>query len=112
MLERKEKPRLFETAAGVLLELHAEGRDNGEGGMEVGKFAEHLDHAPIILEGMQARPGEDIASTFGVAVLRLMHVPQDNQMNPLHSSRLSRANPVTGGCPADSRRLGGGSGPT
>src|SRR6266480_4844518 len=98
------KPRLIETAVGVLLQLHAEGRHDVEGGMEVGISAEHVDHSPVIFQGVQARPGEDIASAFRVAVLRLMHVPQDNQMNPLHCSRLSRARSVTGGCPADSRR--------
>jgi len=37
--------------------------------MEVGKFARsNLDHAPVIFQGMQTRPGEDIASTSGVAV--------------------------------------------
>src|SRR2546423_2372925 len=33
---------------------------------------------------MKARPRKNIAAGFGVAVLRLMHVPQEHQMNTIH----------------------------
>jgi len=102
IFERQGKPGLFEAATGVLFELHAQRRHDVEGGMEVGEFAEDFDHAPVIFQGMQTRPREHVTPVFGVAVLRLMHVPQHDQMNPLHCSRLSRASPVTGRCPANS----------
>jgi len=68
--------------------------------MKVGKFAKHVDHAPVIFQSVQAGPWKDVAPAFGIAVLRLMHVPQDNKMDPLHFSCRSRANSMTGVCPA------------
>src|SRR5712691_741488 len=95
VLERQRKPGLVEIAAGVFLQLHAQGRHDVKSGMKIGKLAEHFHHAPVILQRMQARPGEDVAPALRVAVLRLMHVPQQNQMNALHRLRLSRANRAT-----------------
>src|SRR2546429_6616539 len=54
--------------------------------MEVGELAKQFDHAVVVLEGVQARPRENIAASFWVAVLRLMHVPQHNQMDAIHSA--------------------------
>jgi len=52
--------------------------------VEIGELAENFDHAPIIFQSVEPRPRQYVASCFRVAVLRLMHVPQDNQMDPLH----------------------------
>src|SRR5689334_24558201 len=54
--------------------------------MEFGKFAKHLDHAVVVLKRMKTRPRKDVAAGFRVAVLRLMHVPQHNQMDAIHSA--------------------------
>src|SRR6516225_1684912 len=94
IFESQGKPRLVELSAGVLFELGAESWNDVERGMKVGELAKGFDHAVVVLEGVQARPGENVAAGFRVAVLRLVHVPQHNQMDAIHSagvpSRASR----------------------
>jgi len=87
-------PRLVELAAGVFLELHAERRHHVEGGMEPGNFREHLHHAPIVLHGVEAGPRENVAAALGVAILRLVHVPQHHQVDAIHRRHRARCEPA------------------
>src|SRR5207237_10412631 len=66
-------------------ELPSESRNQIERGMKFGKLAKRLRHAVVVLEGVQARPRQNITARFRVLVLRLMHVPQHNQMDAVHS---------------------------
>ena len=88
-VERQREPRLVEISAGIFFELRPSARHHIEGGVELRKFVHHVHHAPVIFQSMQARPREHVAAAVRIAVLRLMHVPQDNQMNRLHSARVS-----------------------
>src|SRR5260370_33624370 len=87
--KRLLEPRLVEGAAGILLELQAERRHDVERGVEFRKFLEDLHHAPVILQGMQAGPRQDVAPGFRIAVLRLVHVPENDQMNLVHREKRS-----------------------
>jgi hypothetical protein len=82
--KRRRKPRLIKFSASVFFQLRSEGRNNVERGMQARELFDHSDHAPIILERMQARPGKNVAARGRVAILRLMHVPQDHQVNRVH----------------------------
>ncbi len=73
--ERNVEPRLAEFAAGVLFDLFGEQRHEIEGGVHAGKFVEHFYHAPVIFQGVQTRPREHVTARGGIAILRLMHVP-------------------------------------
>ncbi len=71
-------------AAGILFELRAQRGHDVKGGMHARKFLEHAYHAPVVLESMQPGPGQHIAAGGRVAVLRLMHMPENDQMNSVH----------------------------
>src|ERR1700676_5391599 len=83
-LERKRKPRLVEGAGGVFLELHAERWHDIECGAKAWHFATHLHHAPVILHGMEPRPRQNVLPGFRIAILRLVHVPQNHQVYAVH----------------------------
>src|SRR5215470_17884614 len=53
--------------------------------MKLGKLPQHLDHPVVVLQRMKTRPREEVAAGLRVAVLRLMHVPEHNEMDALHS---------------------------
>ena len=72
----QREPGLIEFSAGVLLKLRGQRRNHVEGGVHSGKFFEHANHAPVILQCMQARPRQDVAAGGGIAILRLVHVPK------------------------------------
>ena len=82
--KRGRKPGLVEFSAGVLLELRAQRRHDVERGMHAGKFLDHANHAPVILERMKARPRKHVAPGRGIAILRLVHVPQHHQVDAVH----------------------------
>src|SRR6202790_3918998 len=87
LLKSEREPGIIEIAAGVLLELHAERRDDVEGGMEIGGIPQEFDHAPVIFERMKAGPRKHVARGFGIAILRLVHVPQNDQVDTVHEAR-------------------------
>src|SRR6202790_2266113 len=87
LLKSEREPGIIEIAAGVLLELHAERRDDVEGGMEIGGIPQDFDHAPVIFERMKAGPRKHVARGFGIAILRLVHVPQNDQVDTVHEAR-------------------------
>src|ERR1700688_1263465 len=86
-LERECKPWLVEVAAGVLLELHAQRRHDIECGAKAGHFAKYLHHAPVIFHGMEPSPRQNVLSGFGIAILRLVHMPQNHQVHAVHRLR-------------------------
>ena len=78
------EPRFPKLAAGILLDLRGERRDEIERCMDAGKFAEDLHHAPVIFEGVQARPGKQVLTGGRIAVLRLVHVPENDEIDAAH----------------------------
>src|SRR5882724_11800197 len=84
ILERQIKPRLMERAARILFQLQTERRHHVERRVKPREFFKNLDHAPVILERVQSRPWQNVAASLGIAILRLVHVPQNNQMNLIH----------------------------
>jgi len=88
------EPDLAEFSGSVLFELEAEGGNDIEGGVDGGKLFEELDHAVVILEGVEARPGEDEAASGGVAVLGLVHVPENDEVDGSHGEVASGEWPV------------------
>jgi len=91
VFEGQREPGLVEFPAGVFLDLHAEGRHNVEGGMKPGRFLKHANHAPVVLDRVKASPRKNVATGFGVAILGLVHMPQDHQMNAIHRARPGHA---------------------
>src|SRR6266404_4764366 len=83
-LEGQREPRLIEFTAGVFFQLHAQCRNDVECGVEAGSFAQHPHHAPVIFQRMQARPWRNVLPGFRIAILRLMHMPQDHQVDAIH----------------------------
>src|SRR5256885_8583404 len=84
ILERKIKPRLMERAARILFQLQTERWHHVERRVKPGEFFQNLDHAPVILERVQARPWQNVAASLGIAILRLVHMPQNNEINLVH----------------------------
>src|SRR5215467_4739789 len=80
----------MEGSAGVFFELKAQRRHHVEGGVKLGKILEDLHHAPVVLQGVQAGPRKHVATRFRVAVLRLVHVPEQDQMDLVHRGAGSR----------------------
>ena len=81
----EREPGLVEFTAGVFLELRGERRHYVERGVHGGKFLEHANHAPVVLERVQARPGKNVAARGRIAVLRLVHVPKQHEMDSRHA---------------------------
>src|SRR5262249_6081465 len=84
VFECQVEPRFMEDAACVFLELQSKRRHNIEGCVKSRKLLQNFHHTPVVLQGMQARPRQHIPPRFRIAVLRLMHVPQHNQVDPVH----------------------------
>ena len=82
--KRGGKPGLVKFSAGVFFELHSQRGHDIERGMHARKFLDHADHAPVILERVKARPRKHVTPGGGIAILRLVHVPQDHQVNAIH----------------------------
>ena len=58
-------------------ELHQERGHQIERDPDPGKLTQQRHHAPVVLQGMQPDPREDVLPREQVLVERLMHVPQD-----------------------------------
>src|ERR1700722_11022933 len=80
----------MEFPAGIFLELHAERRHNVKCGMNPREFLQHRYHAPIILERVKPRPGQDVPAGLRVPILRLVHMPQQHEIHAIHRDSLSR----------------------
>lgn len=68
---------------GKRLDLHQQRRHEVEGHPNRGKLAEHGDHAPVVLDGVQSHPGQDVLTGGEVLVIRLVHVPQQGELRHL-----------------------------
>src|ERR1700676_4395789 len=80
----QSEPRLVEFSARIFLELRGERRHHIKCGMHGGKFFEDANHTPVVLECMQARPRKNVTARGGIAVLRLVHVPKQHEMDSRH----------------------------
>src|ERR1700757_3102620 len=87
--KRNLEPRFPELAAGVLLDLRGERRNKIEGRVNSGKLAKNSYHSPVIFEGVQARPGKQVLASGGIAILRLVHVPENDEIDAAHPSNPS-----------------------
>ena len=58
------------------------------------KLLEHAHHAPVILERVQPRPRQHVAPARGIAVLRLVHVPEQHEVNFSHLFLIGRISSV------------------
>src|SRR5712672_2060980 len=83
-LKRQREPRLIEFIAGIFFKLYAQCWNHVERGVKVGRFAQHLHHTPVVFQSVQSRPRQNILSGFRIAILRLVHVPQDHQVDAIH----------------------------
>ena len=68
----------------ILLKLHDEGRDQVERDVDRRKILEHRNHAPVVLQGVQAYPGHAVVILSQVLVKRLVHVPQEHEVGLGH----------------------------
>lgn len=84
MRKRNLEPRFPKLAAGVLLDLCGKGRDEIECCMDAGKLAKDFHHAPVVFEGVKARPGKQVLAGGGIAVLRLVHMPENDEIDAAH----------------------------
>src|SRR6185295_11641245 len=64
---------------GVFGDLRHHGRNQIERLVYLGEFVQHADHAGVILQGVQARPGQFILAGPQILVERLVHVPQETK---------------------------------
>lgn len=72
---------LRDTARDLLNLLDQQGRETDHGapgwmGLQV------CGHVGVVFDGVEVRPGENVLPGERVAILRLMHVPQQNDREP------------------------------
>ena len=92
--------------AGIFFDLLGQQRDEIEGRVNPGEFLQNLHHAPVIFQGVQPGPRQHVLSRRGVAVLRLVHVPEDYEVDSAHRlpAFLLARNPASHGEPSASCR--------
>ena len=83
------EPRFPKLAAGILLDLGGERRNEIECRVNSGKFAKNPHHSPIIFQRVKPRPGKQVLTGRRVSILRLVHVPEDDEINAAHSGNAS-----------------------
>ena len=71
-------------AAGVLIHLRHHGGHQVEGLAHVGEFAQDLDHAVVILEGVQTSPWQLVLAGGKILIERLVHVPEEAEIDAGH----------------------------
>ena len=80
-IRRRLRGHLAETDPGgsgdIILYLRDQRRNQIEGLMDIGKFVQQLHHAVIILQGVEAHPGQAVLAGDQVLVKRLVLVPQE-----------------------------------
>ena len=80
----------------VVLDLGDQRRDEIKSLMNVGKLIQQLDHAVVILEGMQPHPGQPVAAGDEVLVKRLMLVPENYDAQNGHERDISKPRSLAG----------------
>ena len=83
-LEGHLEERVRGFARGVLGHLRHHGGHQVESLVDLREVLQDSGHAEIVLEGVHARPGQLILAGNQVLVIRLVHVPQEAQMNLGH----------------------------
>jgi hypothetical protein len=96
--ESDVEPRLLKAAGYVLLDLLGKERDKIKGSVDARKFLENFYHAPVILQGVQARPRQEVSARGGVAILGLVHVPENDKVYPAQSVAPNARMPVALPC--------------
>ena len=81
-------------AGGVVLHLDDQRRHEVEVLVDVGELVQQLDHPVVVLEGMHAHPGQPVVPGDEVLVIRLVHVPEENEVDLRVASHRSEAAPV------------------
>ena len=88
--ECQSEPRLVEVATGVLTELCGERGYDVDRGVDAWKFFKHAHHPPIVLDRVQAGPGQHVRPGGRVAILRLMHMPEQDEVESAHAAAILR----------------------
>src|ERR1019366_1775672 len=83
-LEGEIEERVARLAGSVLLHLRHHGGHEVKGLLKRGEFFEDAHHAVVIFERVHARPGELVLAGNKVLIKRLMHVPQEAQIDLRH----------------------------
>ena len=66
---------------GKRLDLHDERRHEVERDADAGELLEQGHHAPVVLDGVQPDPRQDVLAGGEILVIRLVHVPQQRQFH-------------------------------
>jgi hypothetical protein len=66
--------------------LFGEKRDEVESCVDARKFLKNFHHSPIVLEGVEASPRQKVSPRGGVAILGLVHVPENNEVYAAQSA--------------------------
>ena len=66
---------------GKRLDLPDERRHQVERDTNAREFVEHRYHAPVVLDGVQADPRQDVLAGGEILVVRLVYVPQECQLH-------------------------------
>jgi len=74
--ERRFAKGILRRSGHVVLDLRNERRHQVEGLVDVRELVQQLHHAVIILERVQARPGQAVLGGHQVLVVGLVHVPE------------------------------------
>ncbi len=88
--------RVSRHSSHVVLYLSDQGRDQVKSLVNAGKLVQQLDHAVVILEGMQPHPGQPVAAGDQVLVKRLMLVPENYDAQNGHERDISKPRSLTG----------------
>ena len=92
---RRLQPDLEMTVAGPVLgerlDLPDQRGHQVERDADARELLEHGDHAPVVLDGVQPDPRQDVLAGGEILVIRLVHVPQQRQLHH-HSC------PASSGC--------------
>ena len=64
------------------LDLDQQRRHQVEGDADARELAEQRHHAPVVLDGVQTHPREDVLAGREVLVIGLMHVPEQGESSP------------------------------
>ena len=88
-LQRQLQKWIAGLAAGVLVHLRHHGGHQVESLAHVGEFSQDLDHAVVVFERVHARPGQLVLARDQVLIERLVHVPEEAEIDLRHGvSRL------------------------
>ena len=80
------EPWFLEPAAGVFLNLLRKQRNDIERCVHSREFLEDFHHPPVVLQRVQPRPGQQVLPRGRIAILRLVHVPEDNEVYTTQSA--------------------------